>query len=230
MVMLQRATREARKAIAKPPKPLAPISSPKLVAGRPEKPPPTRPITCKPRTGRLCRLGRAEMTTPVADGRWAALREALGARSGLGAAMAPTRPPASLLPAQRACQREDPNHGGPIADEGANPYDRLTSNYQPSVASRIDRFPASTRRTHHADAPDAHRSAAQGRHRPQRRRAGRRPRPDGKPRVRLRIRLPDRKLSADIAAKSLQGAVRRSARRAQMMSRSFCKAALSSAT
>ena len=54
--------------------------------------------------------------------------------------------------------------------------------------------------------------------------------PDGKPRVILRIRLPDRKLSADIAAKSLRKAQEAIREAGATLSRSFCKDALSRAT
>ena len=89
------------------------------------------------------------MTTPVADGRWAALRESVRRP---GAALGRNAPPAPAGKGRErasyphcACQREDPNHGGLIADEGANPYDQLTSNHQPAVASRTDRPAPSTR-------------------------------------------------------------------------------------
>jgi hypothetical protein len=55
------------------------------------------------------------------------------------------------------------------------------------------------------------------------------PRPRN-PRVRLRIRLTDRKLSVDIATTSLQGAVRRSAHQVATQSRLCCKVTLSTAT
>jgi hypothetical protein len=49
---------------------------------------------------------------------------------------------------------------------------------------------------------------------------------DGKPRVRLRIRLPDRKLTADIAAKSLRMAQAAIREAGATLWRSFCEVAL----
>jgi hypothetical protein len=100
-------------------------------------------------------------------------------RQKTGPCSARGRPPA-ILPAHR------PARGS--GRRRSKPHDRLTPDPHPAAA------------------PDPHSSAAQGHPRPQRRRADRIPAPDGKTRATLRIRLPDRKLTADIAAKSLRKA------------------------